>query len=56
MTLGSNARRSFEAEDGPRKERPTINRGAVYKFLTKPWEDEGLRASVHEALQRIGGR
>ncbi|BBE51389.1 Hydrogenase transcriptional regulatory protein hupR1 [Ferriphaselus amnicola] len=29
-----------------------INRGAVYKFLTKPWEDELLRANVDEAFQR----
>lgn len=29
-----------------------INRGAVYKFLTKPWEDELLRANVEEAFQR----
>jgi response regulator RpfG family c-di-GMP phosphodiesterase len=29
-----------------------INRGAVYKFLTKPWEDDLLRANVVEAFQR----
>jgi len=29
-----------------------INRGAIYKFLTKPWEDELLRANVVEAFQR----
>lgn len=29
-----------------------INRGAVYKFLTKPWEDELLRENVAEAFQR----
>ena len=29
-----------------------INRGAVYKFLTKPWEEDLLRASVEEAFQR----
>lgn len=28
-----------------------INRGAVYKFLTKPWEDDLLRANVEEAFQ-----
>ncbi len=28
-----------------------INRGAVYKFLTKPWEDELLRANVQEAFE-----
>lgn len=29
-----------------------INEGAVYKFLTKPWEDEPLRDSVREAFHR----
>jgi len=29
-----------------------INRGAVYKFLTKPWENDLLRANVDEAFQR----
>jgi CheY-like chemotaxis protein len=29
-----------------------INRGAVYKFLTKPWEDDLLRAHIQEAFQR----
>ena len=29
-----------------------INRGAIYKFLTKPWEDDLLRANVQEAFQR----
>jgi YesN/AraC family two-component response regulator len=29
-----------------------INRGAVYKFLTKPWEDDLLRANILEAFQR----
>lgn len=29
-----------------------INRGAIYKFLTKPWEDELLRAHVEEAFHR----
>lgn len=29
-----------------------INRGAVYKFLTKPWEDDLLRAHVEEAFVR----
>ena len=28
-----------------------INRGAIYKFLTKPWEDELLRANVDEAFR-----
>jgi diguanylate cyclase (GGDEF)-like protein/PAS domain S-box-containing protein len=30
-----------------------INEGAIYKFLTKPWEDEQLRAQVLEAFQRF---
>ena len=29
-----------------------INEGAIYKFLTKPWEDEQLRTQVHEAFHR----
>lgn len=29
-----------------------INHGAIYKFLTKPWEDELLRANIEEAFQR----
>jgi len=29
-----------------------INRGAIYKFLTKPWEDELLRENVEEAFRR----
>ena len=29
-----------------------INEGAVYKFLTKPWEDDLLRANIQEAFQR----
>jgi nitrogen fixation/metabolism regulation signal transduction histidine kinase len=28
-----------------------INEGAIYKFLTKPWEDELLRANVEEAFR-----
>jgi diguanylate cyclase (GGDEF)-like protein len=28
-----------------------INHGAIYKFLTKPWENETLRASVLDAFQ-----
>ncbi|HWQ94028.1 MAG TPA: EAL domain-containing protein [Gammaproteobacteria bacterium] len=27
-----------------------VNKGAIYKFLTKPWNDEMLRANVHEAF------
>lgn len=29
-----------------------INHGAIYKFLTKPWEDNLLRANIEEAFQR----
>jgi FixJ family two-component response regulator len=28
-----------------------INEGAIYKFLTKPWDDEHLRANLREAFQ-----
>lgn len=28
-----------------------INQGAIYKFLTKPWEDHLLRANVEEAFR-----
>ncbi len=28
-----------------------INRGSIYKFLTKPWDDEGLRESVRRAFE-----
>ncbi len=30
-----------------------INRGAIYKFLTKPWDDALLRADIAEAFQRF---
>lgn len=29
-----------------------INVGAIYKFLTKPWEDEALRAQIRDAFRR----
>lgn len=29
-----------------------INEGAIYKFLTKPWDDELLRANVEEAFRQ----
>jgi response regulator RpfG family c-di-GMP phosphodiesterase len=29
-----------------------VNRGAVYKYLSKPWDDEELRSAVREAFQR----
>jgi len=28
-----------------------INEGAVYRFLTKPWDDQALREQIREALQ-----
>lgn len=28
-----------------------INEGAIYKFLTKPWDDEQLRNNIREAFQ-----
>ncbi|WP_051378831.1 EAL domain-containing protein [Derxia gummosa] len=30
-----------------------INEGAIYKFLTKPWNDEHLRAQIGEAFRRL---
>ncbi|NOY62070.1 MAG: EAL domain-containing protein [Gammaproteobacteria bacterium] len=30
-----------------------INRGAIYKFFTKPWDDELLRTNLQEAFQRF---
>jgi FixJ family two-component response regulator len=29
----------------------SVNRGAIYKFLTKPWDDETVRETVREAFQ-----
>lgn len=29
-----------------------INRGAIYKFLTKPWDDDQLREDIREAFRR----
>ena len=29
-----------------------INKGAIYKFLTKPWDDELLRQHIAEAFSR----
>lgn len=31
-----------------------INEGAIYKFLTKPWDDEHLRANIAEAFRQKG--
>jgi len=31
-----------------------VNEGAVYKFLTKPWEDDQLRGHIAEAFHRKG--
>jgi response regulator RpfG family c-di-GMP phosphodiesterase len=30
-----------------------INKGAIYKFLTKPWEDELLRENIREAFRHF---
>lgn len=30
-----------------------INKGHVYKFILKPWEDEALRATVRECLEMV---
>jgi diguanylate cyclase (GGDEF)-like protein/PAS domain S-box-containing protein len=32
-----------------------INRGAIYRFLTKPWEDDKLRADIHDAFRVAQG-
>lgn len=29
-----------------------INQGAIYKFLTKPWDDDLLRQHIAEAFER----
>lgn len=29
-----------------------INEGAIYKFLTKPWQDDELRQTIRQAFQR----
>lgn len=28
----------------------SVNTGAIYRFLTKPWEENTLRATIHEAF------
>ena len=33
-----------------------INRGAIYKFLTKPWDDDELRAQIPEAFRTHAAR
>jgi len=30
----------------------SVNRGAVFKFLTKPWDDDSLREQVRDAFRR----
>jgi diguanylate cyclase (GGDEF)-like protein/PAS domain S-box-containing protein len=32
-----------------------INRGAIYRFLTKPWEDDALRSQIREAFRVAKG-
>ncbi len=32
-----------------------INRGAIYHFMTKPWDDEKLRTEIHEAFRVAAG-
>jgi CheY-like chemotaxis protein len=29
-----------------------VNEGAIYKFLTKPWEDDALREDIRQAFRR----
>ncbi|MCF8184978.1 MAG: EAL domain-containing protein, partial [Polynucleobacter sp.] len=33
-----------------------INKGSIWRFLTKPWEDEALRALVREAFREYDSR
>ncbi|MEO8459848.1 MAG: EAL domain-containing protein [Dokdonella sp.] len=33
-----------------------INRGAIYRFLTKPWDDEDLRTQISEAFRSFDSR
>jgi len=33
-----------------------INRGAIYKFLTKPWDDDLLREHIREAFAHCEAR
>ena len=28
-----------------------VNRGAIYRFLAKPWEDDQLREHIREAFR-----
>lgn len=30
-----------------------INKGSIYKFLTKPWDDDELRESIHQAFRIV---
>ncbi len=32
-----------------------VNQGAVFQFITKPWDDEALRQKVRDAFRRQGG-
>jgi response regulator RpfG family c-di-GMP phosphodiesterase len=32
-----------------------INRGAIYRFLVKPWNDEELRSQLREAFRVAHG-
>ncbi|MFI4940229.1 MAG: EAL domain-containing protein [Burkholderiales bacterium] len=29
-----------------------VNRGEIYRFLTKPWDDDQLRQNIHDAFRR----
>ena len=31
-----------------------INQGEVHRFLTKPWDTDQLRRTLHEAIERLG--
>ncbi|MFO1454395.1 MAG: response regulator [Lysobacterales bacterium] len=34
----------------------SVNRGAVFRFLTKPWDDDNLRAQVRDAFLHHDGQ
>lgn len=33
-----------------------VNRGAIYRFLHKPWDDEKLRVEIQSAFRVANGR
>ena len=33
-----------------------INQGAIYKYLTKPWDDDELRMQIRDAFRKYKSR